>query len=623
MTERVFNNHRPRRLLAACLIASVGIHCLALLAIYKQPLLLTSPLKFFFRSGFSRPVPFVTEMLSEEEKNNFLEEALNYVVINPPKEQNFKELDHSFLEEICIVPKQEELSYEHLVQETELPSPMDQPLPFENKKREMNVDTEVRSGKIVQHESAIETPNSIGEDDIALTNFVEKIQIKTTSPDQVDDTAQSMVFMGDSTASLESTSDIEFKTAVKAPVENIVPSMVAPAINKELLAACEKGLSRPLMIPSTQALSLSILPRKSVSEKLVPNFEYYSLPDAPLGRSWDKYFNVDLHAFADKEHSRYVFFLTFNPAKELVEEKLKQNFYFLIDRSNTMEKHRFAMYKKSTLRALSALQPGDKFNIIVFDQKATKFKEKNISFSKTALAEAEKFLNSQDVGKAFAASDLYSNLGQIVPTPTSNNEIHTAILLSDGNTILKPQKQKKAIANWLASNKGKVSLYTAAVGNGNNTTMLRLLSSLSKGKMLYSDTFAAFPRRLSKLILDLRNPIVKDIQISSITTSADKDVQIHFFPSFSKRPTFYMADPYMIAGTIDELKDFTILLQAKHGDEYVNIEKTISFSKAKLATAAEMQVWSDVHAQKCFELFLEKGDPSYLEKAKKFLSNAK
>ncbi len=620
MTERVFNNHRPRRLFAACLIASVGIHCLALLAIYKQPLLLTSPLKFFFHSGFSRPVPFVSTHLSEEEKNSFLAEALNCVMVTPFNDQNLQELDHSFLEELSIHPTEEKFSYEHLVQSTDFPESVDPLTSFNYEQSGLSVPTEIHSGKIVEDKSVIETPNNISEEGMELTNFVEKIKIKTTSPDQIDDTVGSMVFMNHAEATLEPTSDIEFTPLIRTPFENITPSMKVSAIKEELLAESQKELGRPVIHASTETFTFNILPKKSVAEKLVPNFEHYSLPDAPLGRSWDKYFNVDLHAFTDREHSRYVFFLTFEPAKALLEEKLRQNFYFLIDRSNSREKHRFAVYKKSVLRALSALQEGDKFNIVVFDQKASKFKEKNASFSKTTLIEAEAFLNAQEVGKAFSASDLYSNLHQIMPNPGSNDEIHTAILLSDGNTILKPQKQKKAIANWLANSTGKVSLYTVAVGNGNNTTMLRLLSSLNKGKMLYSDTFAAFPRRLSKLVSDLRAPLAKDIKIASLTTSPDKDVQIHFFPSFAKRPTVYMASPYVIAGTIDELKDFTILLQAKHGDEYVNIEKTISFSKAKQATDAQMQIWSDIHAQKCFELFVEKGDDSYLDKAKKFLS---
>jgi len=140
---------------------------------------------------------------------------------------------------------------------------------------------------------------------------------------------------------------------------------------------------------------------------------------------------------------------------------MKQNYYFLIDRSNSIEKHHYQTFKRAVSKALMSLHPENAFNIIIFNSKITKLSEKPVSYSKKSIQWAEDFLEKQSHGTHFAATDIYSALIQIIPSDVPEDEMNTAIFISDGDSSPQPEKQRKLIQNWITKNNGKVSLYTA------------------------------------------------------------------------------------------------------------------------------------------------------------------
>ncbi len=610
----LFPYQKSKRLIKIGLITSLCIHCLALLTLYKHPFLLNSPFKFFFKKGYSHPVSFGKDPLTEMQKNASLEEALNFMVVAPASSKQ----ENTFLEELKVDPREENIALQDLTPAATTPLLMDEKLPLATTPKHHPIETaqDFESQGLVYSESKVEVPYELEEG--SLVNFVDTLSIKSAFENKADDSLNTLLAESQLAASVETEKETPGEALQIAAGEIGVNSQVkAPSIMEEIIASHKKGVIPALILPSPQSL---VVHTQIKREKTTPhNLNYYALPEAPLGMSWSNLFNVDLHVIPDLAHKRYVFFLALEPTKELAQHKLTQNFCFVIDRSTSIEKHLFSGYKKAVIRALSSLEEGNKFNIYLFDQKIVKFRENDVLFTKNSLEEAIHFLEEQEKGKSIVSNDFCNNLQYILPTSVSNDEIHTAILLSDGNSFLKPNKQQKSIGSWLEKNQGKVAVYTAAVGSGNNLTLLELLSSLNKGKLLHSDTIASFPRKLAKLVLDLRAPLATDIKITSI--SSDKDTQIHFYPSSSKRPHIYSTTPYMIMGTMDEPKDFNILIQAQHGEESINIEKTISFANAKKATTQHQNLWANVHAQKCFELFLEKGDISYIQKAEKYLNS--
>jgi hypothetical protein len=233
---------------------------------------------------------------------------------------------------------------------------------------------------------------------------------------------------------------------------------------------------------------------------------------------------------------------------------------------------------------------------------------------------AEEFLEAQEYKGHFSAGDLYSSLDKILSATVRDNELHTAILITDGNSLLDGKKQQKAINQWMQRNNGKVNLYTAAVGKDNNLIMLDLLSSCNRGKLLYSETHASFPRKLAKLVLSLREPLAKDLALTVIPN--DPHANIKFFPADAKLPALFKKRPMTLLGTIDRLCNFNIYLQGKQKKSPLNIKIPVSFEEARKGSKNLEKLWALYEVNTYYDKFLKEGRSAHLKKAKQLLKDA-
>ena len=80
---------------------------------------------------------------------------------------------------------------------------------------------------------------------------------------------------------------------------------------------------------------------------------------------------------------------------------------------------------------------------MIFDDKVVKYSHKNIVWNPKNVSLAKQFLNNQKHGGFFATTDLYSSLDKIVPDAVQEDEVNTAILLSDGDTYITSKSSEK------------------------------------------------------------------------------------------------------------------------------------------------------------------------------------
>ena len=310
-----------------------------------------------------------------------------------------------------------------------------------------------------------------------------------------------------------------------------------------------------------------------------------------------------------------VFKLSFIPHKDKSFKRIRQNIYFLIDRSNSIGKKRYALFKMAVSQALDYLSPLDTFNILVFDNRVIRFSENNIPWNEENIKEARQFLDNLPHGGWFASTDLYASLGKIIPKSISDKEVNTALLLSDGDTFLNTENQRKTIASWTKNNKKKVSLYSLAVGKHNNLPLLDLISSLNKGCLVYSKDESGFIQAIVTLMQGIRNPIGKDMSASIVASQ-----KIDLLPQPSRMPDLYKNIPYIIYGRTKSLEDFYVFLQGKYYDTWLDIKHKVSFKEVKKGSNSLEVQWALQRAFDFYEPYLYSGDQKYLKKAKQWLS---
>ncbi len=328
--------------------------------------------------------------------------------------------------------------------------------------------------------------------------------------------------------------------------ENTTPKLITPSAVDYLR---EQWISRPL------------------GNHTPPTLEHYGIPELTDELQWNKEIEAKISYIQDSEKNRYLFSLSLEPGSELSEGAFPQHFYFLIDCSHSTEMQKIVRFKRALQRALAALEEKDTFNIICFGKKVSQLSEKNLPVTPMTLQKAQRFLEE---GGA-VSGDKNNFFGAFLPTKVSNDEVHSVILISDGLSSLVDNKQRSFFFDWLKTTSGNINIYTAACGQSNNLTTLDFLSYSTGGKLLYSDTNAGFPRKLVRLIKELHSPMIRDVTVDLVPD--DSKARVSLCSGKAALGPMFSSHPYTLVGSIDELCDFTLLIQARNRKEEIYIKK--------------------------------------------------
>jgi|GEM_PF-1213571 len=399
-----------------------------------------------------------------------------------------------------------------------------------------------------------------------------------------------------------------FKPAYLEPMETYLPPTLSQAIDPTEIGH----------FSTSPPSSLSALPSTfSFSQEEENPFSYYEISSLN-SIDWNDLFDIEIKT-SPRSTGGYLFSLTLIPKKDLSSYQMKQHYYFLLDRSNTIEKHRFQTFKRGVIRALSFLQEGDKFNIIVFDKKISRLNQQPLLYNKKSQKMAEAFLEKESQGHFGSSADIYASLAHLIPHPLNPDAAHTMILLSDGDPKKGTEKQRESLNHWIENNRGRIALYTATVGQGNDLITLDLLGTVSRGKLLYSDTHTGFPRKLAKLVLNLRTSVAKELSFS--ISAKDPQANIELFPSSYRLPYLMGNRPYTLIGTANKLTNFSLILQGKNRDSFLSIKKEILFDQTKQGGRLLLKEWNVEQAHHLYEQYLRNGTFSSLEEAKTLLDH--
>lgn len=397
---------------------------------------------------------------------------------------------------------------------------------------------------------------------------------------------------------------LKTKSSEKAPEE---------MSEENMFSALEESTAPKLILPNSVDYLRAQWIKRSLAERSLPELDYYGLDEIATTVDWEEDLTIDVAVMPAGRDNKYVFSVTIHPDFQADTASMRQNFYFVLDRSSSIERQKFGRFKRAVQRSMAALQEGDNFNIFIFDKNVSKLSERVLPVTPKTIQMAEEFLEKQQAKTHYAATEVYTSLESLLPSRYDPDELHSVILITDGGTLLSSAKQKKSIASWSEKYKGEVNFYAAAAGKGNNLVLLDLLSYTTAGKMLYSDTNAGFPRKLVRLVKELHHPIVKNLQIEA--QPSDSNAFVTLYPKSAKLPPMFAEKPYTIVGTIDELCDLTLFIQGRNHDKWLNIRKTISFKEGTRNSRALEKLWATTQSRICYDHFLKNGKSTHLKEA--------
>ena len=334
--------------------------------------------------------------------------------------------------------------------------------------------------------------------------------------------------------------------------------------------------------------------------------------------SFDDEFGTTLTYFQKADRKGYDFALTLKLGKKFHAPSFAQNFIFVLDCSASIKKHRYNTFKEAIIKAVPYMTSGDLFNVILADSKIRSMSKKPIAWNQDALDQVRSYLDRSEYRGYFANRNTFQLITEIENYFDSEKE-NVVVLLTDGHSLKQIEKEKNAFKALAKKSKGLFSLFTASASQGNNITMLDLISTFNNGEFMYSPTHAAFPRKLAIFVKHIKHLLAKDIYIQAL---AKDGTEIRFYPNREAYPLLYSDTPYTVYGSINRLNDFDLILQGRFNNQWVNVQQPISFASAKEVNRVTFE--RNFALQKAYSYYgdyLKESDPSLLKKAEEVLKH--
>jgi hypothetical protein len=354
--------------------------------------------------------------------------------------------------------------------------------------------------------------------------------------------------------------------------------------------------------------------------KVVPAIPTQSLPEMPTLADLETVnlsnsFDAELTFSPRPDGLGYHFALTLIPRKDLQIPTLRQHFIFLIDRSNSIQYDRLLASKSAVFKAIEELDEGESFNIIAFDNKMEKLYPSLVKAGPDTLVKTNEFLNKTQLGSFFSPADLYRPLFVTIPSIVQDDEVYTAILLTDGESLSKKGTKEALARDWTLQNRGRVSLYALSMEADPHLGTLDAACHFNKGRLVYANSHRGLKRKLLKLTQNIKHPIAKNIAFKAISKSPTAKLEIYPNPT----PSLYLDQPYVLLGTTETRDDFILFVQGRMKNQWLNIKKTVSFVNAKKGGQSLKSEWALQKAYQHYEKYILEGDQKYLAEARALL----
>ena len=409
--------------------------------------------------------------------------------------------------------------------------------------------------------------------------------------------------------------DVETKTSFVKPV---LLSSITPLLNKGegilfLDEATQENQFQAIFKKIQAEGSVLSFPKEAEKDLSQVNAYVPTLNDLKT-LSFGHNFDLELE-YAPSPEGGYIFALTLIPKESIDLPSFKQNFYFVIDRSNSIQNRRFASTRYAVAAALNSLPQKDRFNLFLFDSTLDFLFSHVQKSDKEAKSKAKRFLIGQKLGSFFAAPSYALPFNAIASRKRQAKEIDNVIFITDGEG-LKRDKNQAVLRDFTKYNQGRRPLYILALEGDENLTQLELYANLNKGKLISSFTPPGLKKQLIKLIKGLTEPQIQCLSVNCVTL--DKENEIKVFP-FETGSYLYQNQPFVLIGTAKNLGSFELFLQGHSKDVWINLKKEVNLAEAKEGGIALEKLWNMRQAVSLYAGYLADKDIRKLKRSQKLL----
>ncbi len=231
------------------------------------------------------------------------------------------------------------------------------------------------------------------------------------------------------------------------------------------------------------------------------------------------------------------------PSVELAGKQQARETVFVIDNSGSMDGPSIVQAKEALILGLDTLQPGDRFNVIRFDDTFTEL------FSTPVAADQQNL----DAAKAFVSGLAADGGTEMVPalkealiddTPADKAHLRQVVFITDG-AIGNEQEMFAALTKM----RGRSRVFMVGIGSAPNSFLMTRAAELGRGTFTFIGDTNQVKDRMRELFAKIGQPVVTALK-AEITGSSAQLSPGSLPDLYRGEPVLMMAEAKGLSGTI-------------------------------------------------------------------------
>lgn len=224
---------------------------------------------------------------------------------------------------------------------------------------------------------------------------------------------------------------------------------------------------------------------------------------------------------------------------------------FVIDNSGSMGGISIVQAKASLLYALGRLQPGDRFNVIRFDDTMTMLFPSPVPADRERVQKATSFVDGlQAAGGTEMLPAMRAALSD------SNREdssyVRQVVFLTDGAI-----GNEEQMFETISALRGRSRIFMVGIGSAPNTFLMTRAAELGRGAFTHIGSTEQVEERMRTLFSKLENPAVTGLSARFSEAKSDMTPQV--------LPDIYRGEPLVLAAKLDKLTG-SVEIKGRIGD---------------------------------------------------------
>lgn len=264
-------------------------------------------------------------------------------------------------------------------------------------------------------------------------------------------------------------------------------------------------------------------------------------------------------------------------------ETMPKDVVFIIDTSASIPQTWVEQMVAGVKFALGSLNPGDRFNIMMFSERPRLFSEQIQPATQANFERALKFL---DDAASSGATDVNAALSRLLTRDLNQQRVYNLVLLSDGRPTRGVMDTRDLINIITRDNDLNSSIYCVGIGPQANRELLDFLAYRNKGFSVFVDDRRRVATEIRELMSRLRFPLIKDVAFNVAGLDAAT-----VFPK--DLPNIHQNERFAIYGRYPQPQTFTIRMTGRTaGGKAVDFSFSRSLNDAPLTVTPIDRDWA-------------------------------